>query len=232
MPICLVKSEYSFRTFYYPVPVLGGCMAKTIDCNEQGEHFLPLDVIRDIYQQGGLFVYPTETLYGLGADPFNEKALGKLYSVKQRPREMPVSIAVSSISMMKRFGEVNSNLETIAQHLLPGPVTVLLRALDDIPRNLTKDNRIGLRIPDHPIPLNIIESIGPITATSANIHSKPAPQDIKEAMKQLGDGVDLYMDCGESKHKGPSTIVDCSESSISIIRKGVIPEKEIRALFK
>ncbi len=207
-------------------------MTRIITCYDNEEHHLPIEEIKDVYQRGDLFVYPTETLYGLGVDPFNKDALERLYSVKQRPRDMPISVAVSNISMMKGFGEMNPHAERIVDRFLPGPVTILLKALDDVPRILTKDNRIGIRIPNHPVPLKIIENTGPITATSANIHGSPDPYDIEEAIKQLGDGVDIYIDCGESKFKGPSTIVDCCETSISIIRKGVIPEREIRAIFE
>jgi L-threonylcarbamoyladenylate synthase len=206
-------------------------MVKIITCRDHEDQLLPMKEIGEIYQRGGLIVYPTETLYGIGVDPLNENALDKLYTVKQRPRDMPVSVAVSDITMMKEFGEMNSSAERIAEHLLPGPVTLLLKTLDDVPRTLTKNNKIGLRIPNHPVTLGIIKKTGPLTATSANIHGELEPYIIMEAINQLGDGVDIYIDCGESKFKGPSTIVDCSETSISIIRKGVIPEKEIRVLF-
>ena len=204
-------------------------MSEIITCEEL-PHFLPK--LYNIYSQGGLFVYPTETLYGLGTGPFDEKALNRLFSVKKRPKDMPISIAVADISMMKRFGEVNDKAEKIAHHFLPGPVTLLLQCKDTVPKILRSAGKVGIRIPDHKIALKIIENVGPITATSANLHSGPDPRNVNDAYEQLGDDVELYIDCGQPKYNGPSTVVDCSEASINIIRKGVIPENEIMALFE
>jgi L-threonylcarbamoyladenylate synthase len=209
-------------------------MSRTIKCKDMQDHSLTrdsLDEIREIYTRGELFVYPTETLYGLGADPFNETAIKRLYKVKRRPIHMPVSIAVSNIEMMENLGEVNDTARTIAEKFLPGPVTVLLKGTRDVPGILKKEGSVAVRIPNHPVALGIIEITGPITATSANIHGEKEPLEVGEAIDQLGDDVRLYIDCGESRLKGPSTIVDCTGASISIIRKGVIPEKEIRVLF-
>jgi L-threonylcarbamoyladenylate synthase len=204
-------------------------MSEIIACKEL-PHFL--DTITNIYSQGGLFVYPTETLYGLGANPFDEMALKRLFSVKNRPVDMPVSIAVSNSNMMKKFVEVNELAEKIINSLLPGPVTLLLESRDLIQNYLTSGNKVGIRIPDHKVALKIIDHVGPITATSANLHQRPDPRNVKEAYHQLGDNVKLYIDCSETRYNGPSTVVDCSEGSINIIRMGVIPENEIMALFE
>jgi L-threonylcarbamoyladenylate synthase len=204
-------------------------MSGIITCEELPDF---LDTVEEIYTQGDLFVYPTETLYGLGANPFDESALKNLFSVKNRPENMPVSIAVSDSEMMKKFGEINELAEKIADTLLPGPVTLLIKSRDSVSNYLRSDNKVGIRIPNHKIALRIIENVGPITATSANLHNGHDPYNVKEAYEQLGENVKLYIDCGESKYHKPSTIVDCSGPSINIIRKGVISQKEIIALFE
>ena len=185
-----------------------------------------------ILKAGGVIVYPTDTIYGLGVNVFDAKAVAKIPELKKRSEDLPISIAVAEISMMKRFGEVNDKAEKIAHHFLPGPVTLLLQCKDTVPKILRSAGKVGIRIPDHKIALKIIENVGPITATSANLHRGLDPRNVKEAYDQLGDVVELYIDCGEPRYKGSSTVVDCSEASINIIRKGVIPENEIMALFE
>lgn len=176
-------------------------------------------------------VYPTETLYALGANPFNEKAIDKIYEVKRRPRNMPLSIAVSDMKMMQSVAEVNSLAQRIYHHFLPGPVTLLLKKRDNVPANLISGgDKIGIRVPKHPAALKIIRILGPITATSANQHGHPEPKNLKIAYEQLGDDVELYLDCGQCEYQEPSTIVDVSDSSANIIRNGVIPSKELLAL--
>jgi L-threonylcarbamoyladenylate synthase len=202
------------------------------DIHQFTEESTFLQEIDKIYSQGGLFVYPTETLYGLGANPYDEKALDRLYSVKKRPKDMAISVAVSNIGMMERLGEVNEIVKEIAEHFLPGPITLLLKNKGQFSQNVASKGKLGIRIPDHKIALKIIETVGPITATSANLHNGLDPKNVKIAYEQLGDDVDLYIDCGVPRYKGPSTIVDCTGVSINIIRKGVIPEKEIIALFE
>lgn len=204
-------------------------MSVIIKCKESLDF---LNKVKEIYFQGGLFVYPTETLYGLGANPFDEKALMRLYSVKRRPKNMPISIAVSNMDMMEGFAELNESVIVIAKHHLPGPVTLLCKSKGKLPGVLTSSGKVGIRIPDHKIALQIIDTTGPITSTSANAHNNMNPRNANDAFEQLGDDVDLYIECGEPKYNGPSTIVDCTEPSISIIRKGVIPEKDILALFE
>jgi L-threonylcarbamoyladenylate synthase len=209
-------------------------MSRKIYCPGEENNSFPsgsMDEIKEIYSLGELFVYPTETLYGLGANPFDEDALDKVYSVKNRPGDMPISVAVSDISMMARLGKVNETARRIAKRFLPGPVTLILFAENYLSDTLLKDDKIGIRIPDHRVALKIIDSTGPITSTSANVHGGVNPYNIDEAFNQLGDGVKLYIDSGESRLRGSSTIVDCTRSPISIIRKGVIPEEEITALF-
>jgi L-threonylcarbamoyladenylate synthase len=177
-----------------------------------------------------MIVYPTETLYGLGADPFSEAALQKLMMAKKRPDNMPVSIAVSDKKMMEAVSNVNELAERIYNAFLPGPITLLLEKKDNVPMGLTGgSSKVGIRVPDHPVTLRLINSCGPITATSANIHNQEAPWDIDTAIRQLGDSVALYLDGGISKYQAPSTVLDASGTSAKIIRKGVISEDEIKS---
>lgn len=204
-----------------------GCIS---DCSKD-EDFI--SEVKEIYDEGELFVYPTETLYALGCNPLDEKALEKLYLVKNRPSSIPVSIAVSNIEMMKELIHVNELAQKIYNRFLPGPITLLCKQKRPLPHVLSsEDGKIGIRVPAHPIALMIIDLVGPVCATSANLHGDLDPKDIGTAKKQLENKIKLYIDCGELKYQSPSTIIDCSGSSINIIRKGVISQNEITSLFE
>ena len=177
---------------------------------------------------GELVVFPTDTLYGIGADPFNENSVKKVYMAKNRPFDMPLSIAVSNEKMMESVAVLNDNARKLIRKFLPGPLTVMLTKKPSLPDILTSgSNQIGIRIPDHPFALRLIDRFGPITATSANLHSRPDPIDISIPTKDLKGMVKLCVDCGKTKYAVPSTIVDVSDGEVEIIRKGVISQEEI-----
>lgn len=139
-----------------------------------------MDVIEravTILMHDGLVVYPTETLYGLGADALSEEAIVKVYEAKKRPLSMPVSIAVGDHDMLATVAHVEPWMEPFLAAFLPGPVTVILRARNCVPAILTGGTgTIGIRWPSHELALRLIERFdGPITATSANLHGAKDP---------------------------------------------------------
>lgn len=184
--------------------------------------------IVNVLKSGGLTVYPTDTLYGLGADPFNDSAVKKVFISKNRPFDMPLSVAVSDIRMLESVAVLNESARRLINAFLPGPLTIILTKKPSISDLVTSgDNQIGIRIPDHPFALRFIRSIGPITSTSANLHSGPDPITIQRAKKDLGQTADIYIDCGKTNYSAPSTIVDVSEGDVEIVRAGVISKEEI-----
>jgi L-threonylcarbamoyladenylate synthase len=207
------------------VSQIPGC---TSSCTTESDFF---SEAKKVIDQDNLLVYPTETLYALGVNPFSEKAIKKLYEVKNRPFTMPISVAVSDLEMMMNLAEVSELAEKIAGHFLPGPLTLLMKKKAQFPSILTSSSDIiGIRIPRHKAALKILKETGPITATSANLHGQPDPRNLDMAINQLGEKVTLYIDCGECEYQIPSTIVDVSTSSAKIIRKGVIPDDKILSL--
>lgn len=179
---------------------------------------------KDILSNSGIIVYPTETLYGIGTNPFDEKAILKIFDIKKRKKTLPISIAVSNIEMLKQLAEVNEQVLKIYRRFLPGPFTLILKKKPVIPDLLTSNmDTIGVRVPKHDFTLRLIEEFGPITSTSANIHGKEFPINIKIAKKQLGQKVDMYIDYGECQYKSPSAIIDIENKKI--LRNGPIPVK-------
>ncbi|MEA2053835.1 MAG: L-threonylcarbamoyladenylate synthase [Candidatus Thermoplasmatota archaeon] len=173
-----------------------------------------------VLSEGGLVVYPTDTLYALGASIFKPDAVRKVYKIKKRPLEFYLPVAVSNVEGINDIAVMNSTAKKIAEKFMPGAITIVLEK-KKVVNEIVAGDKIAVRIPDNPIALEITSLAGPITATSANIHNGTAPSDIGTAKKQLGDNVELYIDGGKLNGV-PSTIVDVSGGDIKIIREGAI----------
>ena len=179
-----------------------------------------MDSAVEILKKKGLIVYPTNTLYGIGGNPFNEEVIKKIFEIKKRPN-VPISVAVSNMDMIKKIAFLNPAAVRICKKFLPGPFTVVLLKKKNVPTLLTAGSeKIGIRIPDNKIALRIISRFGPITCTSANLHKGKNPADIETAKSQLGDNIQLYIDDGKCKYSKPSTVVDVSDGKIKILREG------------
>lgn len=188
----------------------------------------------EIIKNGGVVVYPTETVYGLGASATNRIAILKVYEAKKRPINNPLSVAVKDLKQADELVYTNSYARKLAKAFLPGPLTIILKKKAILPKELTGGlESVGIRIPDHPIALRLIELAGPITATSANVSGQPAPKTTQEAKRQLGEAVNLILDGGECKIGEPSTVLDLSvEGKFKILREGVIRKESIEAVLK
>nr|QNO51298.1 threonylcarbamoyl-AMP synthase [Methanosarcinales archaeon ANME-1 ERB6] len=192
-----------------------------------------------IIKNGGMVVYPTETVYGLGADAFSEAAVRNVYKIKRRAVTQPISIAVSSFEMLHEVADIDSECFEIIAELLPGPVTILLRKKDVVPAILTAASEVvGVRFPDNEIATRIIKETGPITATSANVSGRNPPTCIEEVEIELKLKVELgiIINGGKCKYSMPSTVVDMSKATanekgeIEIKRKGACYDRVLHVL--
>jgi L-threonylcarbamoyladenylate synthase len=172
-----------------------------------------------VLMHDGTIVYPTETIYGLGADAFSDEAILKVYEAKKRPLGMPISIAVSDFDMLAAVAHVEQPMHAFIEAFLPGPVTVILSARRIVPDILTGGTgMIGIRMPAHDLALQIIERFdAPITATSANLHGAKDPQTPDECTIPR----ELFIDGGRLPGI-PSTVVDLGNKLI--IRRGALAE--------
>jgi L-threonylcarbamoyladenylate synthase len=168
-----------------------------------------------ILKHDGVVVYPTDTIYGLGADAFSDEAIQKVYEAKKRPVSNPISIAISSRDMLDGVAKVDKSAELFIDHFLPGPVTVVLPAKKTVSEMLTGGTRmIGIRYPRHPVALELISTLdSPITATSANRTGAKDPVTPDECRVPY----DLLIDGGRLPGT-PSTVVDMV--SLRVIRPG------------
>jgi L-threonylcarbamoyladenylate synthase len=192
---------------------------------QPGEAILAGEVIL----AGGVIVYPTETVYGLGASALAEKAISKVFRIKKRPLSMPIFLAVSSYEMLKRVAEINDEERSILEKILPGPVSVLIRKKSVVPDLLTAGSpMVGIRFPDHELAREIIDASGPITSTSANVTSSPPPSSAAEVSAEIARAVDLVIDGGRCRYAQPSTLLDLSARKV--VREGAGLEAVLRAI--
>ncbi|MGM0606393.1 MAG: L-threonylcarbamoyladenylate synthase [Halobacteriota archaeon] len=164
----------------------------------------------DAIEAGGTIVYPTETVYGLGADGRIADAVERVFELKRRDRTAPISIAVSDLETAARWGRLTDLDRAFLERFLPGPVTVVVERSPSLPAVLTAGrDRVGLRIPDHPIARSILRAVAPtpITATSANLSGHPSVRRPADLPASIREGVDVVVDGGETPGGG-STVVD------------------------
>lgn len=185
----------------------------------------------EILKKGGLVIYPTETVYGIGADATNPKAIKKLNAYKKRPFGKPYSIAVDTIQMAKEYAKLNNTALNLYKNFLPGPVTVISTGKHKVAPGIESENgTLGIRIPDYKLVNDIIKKLGkPITATSANASYQKRPYQIKDILdnisKKQKDLIDLIIDTGRLPGKEPSTVIDTTADDLVILRQGDIKLK-------
>ncbi len=167
-----------------------------------------IDEAVKVLADGGVILYPTDTVYGLGANIFNRKAVKKVYNIKKRSYLKPVSLLVSSKDAIPLVSKVSLNQLNFIDKYLPGPYTFILKKSKIVPRHLTSGSvNVGVRVPKSEIACSLAK-IFPITTTSANLSNKDTLDTPEEILKQLGCEVDLIIDVGPLKSGNPSTIID------------------------
>ncbi len=180
-------------------------------------------------KSGGVVIYPTETVYGIGANALDERSIAKVYALKKRPLDMPISIAVSSFDMLLDIADIGSEDLRIMEEVLPGPVTFLVRKKPVVPDILTAGSKlVGVRYPDHKLALDLISRTGPITSTSANITGRSPPSDFKDIDPEILSGADLAIDGGKCRYALPSTLVDLAAKKI--LRSGAMIDRVLEII--
>lgn len=181
-----------------------------------------------IIARGGLVVYPTDTVYGLGCDPLNIEAVTRVLNVKGE-REKPLPILASDINSVKKIGFVSERAGRIAARFWPGPLTIIVPKKPVLPNLVTCTlNSVGVRIPQHEVAVRLISlSNGLLVGTSANKTGEKPPRTAREAAEQLGKEVDLILDGGPAPLGVPSTVVDLSQEKLKILREGSISLEEL-----
>jgi len=180
-----------------------------------------------IVRAGGVIAYPTDTSYGLGCDPFNGQAVGRVTRIKGA-RTKPMPILGNSIASLSRVCNFSERAIRLAKVFWPGPLTMVLPARPIVSESFLSKSGVGVRIPDNPVALEIITfSGGLLTGTSANLTGGRSPRTAEEAAAQVGEAVDMLVDGGKTKYESDSTVLDFVEPAMRMIRLGPISLREI-----
>lgn len=196
---------------------------KVLTANEK-----TIQIAAQTVKKGGVIVYPTDTVYGLGCDPFNREAVKRIFTIKGE-RTKPLPILASSIKEAEKIAHITEQAQKIAEKFWPGPLTLILlkkpSLLDAVTCGL---DSVGVRVPNHPVALELIrEAGGLLVGTSANKSGEKPPQTAAEAASQIGDEVDLILDGGFAPLGESSTIVDLVMGTPRILRHGPVEVDEV-----
>lgn len=203
-----------------------------IDLKEKD--FAKLEEPARIIKDGGIVIFPTETVYGIGANGLNAEAVKKIYDLKKRPLSKPINLLVNSIEMIEKVARDITPLEyAIIKEFFPGPLTIILQKKEIVPDIVTANGTtVGVRMPANEIALELIKKAGvPLATPSANISDRPSKTNIKDVMSDFSEGVDCFIDGGESKIGIASTIVQVINGVPHILRQGTITEEQINRLI-
>ncbi len=186
----------------------------------------------EIIKNGGTVVFPTETVYGLGADAFNPEACAKIFKAKNRPADNPLIVHISNFDSLDNIAYMDEDLKKIMKNVWPSPLTLLLKKKEGLPDIVTAGlDTVCVRFPDNDIALRLISEAGPIAAPSANISTRPSIVDSETAYKELNGRVDAIIDAGRVKYGVESTIVDCTKKPFELLRAGAFSLEDMESIF-
>ena len=190
-----------------------------------------------VIRAGGLVAFPTETVYGLGADGLSVAAVERIFAAKQRPSSDPLILHLSSLGEIERVAKVVPELEEIVSRLArefwPGPLTLVLPKLDQVPNAVTADGpSVAVRVPAHPVALELIRAAAtPIAAPSANLFSKPSPTSASDVLEDLRGRIDMVLDAGPTRIGVESTVLSLISSVPTLLRPGGLSLESLEAVI-
>ena len=174
-----------------------------------------LDRAAAAVEDGELVVYPTETVYGLGADALGADAVERVFDAKRRDHAKPVSMAVPSVDAVAEVTRLTDHERAFCEAFLPGPVTVVVERGPDVPDVLTGGrDRVGVRVPDHDIALAFLERTWPVTATSANVSGRESARTVDALDREIREAASVVIDAGETAGGRGSTVVDVEGGTV------------------
>ena len=204
-------------------------MTELFDCTDPENRATGIAAAVSALKGGGLVVLPTDTVYGIGADAFNNEAVAALLAAKGRGRDMPVPVLVGSWHTIEGLVyTVPHTARELIRAFWPGALSLVVRQAPSLPWDLgDAHGTVMLRMPLHPVAIELLSEVGPMAVSSANISGRPAAVSAADAREQLGDLVDVYLDGGPSEQQAASTIVDLSGAHPRILRTGPVTAEAV-----
>ncbi len=193
-----------------------------------------IDAATVAVRRGDLVVLPTDTVYGIACDAFDEEAVSRLLEAKGRGREMPPPVLVSASTTIDALTvALPGYARSLIDEFWPGPLTLVCRQQPSLRWDLGETRgTVAVRMPDHPLALEVLERTGPLAVSSANLSGHPAALSADDAEEMLGDEVAVVLDAGWSGHQEASTIVDVTGAQGRVLRRGALPTEELNAVLE
>jgi len=181
-----------------------------------------------LFRDGDIVAFPTDTVYGLGTDPFQASGIIKLFEAKGRDSNKAIAILIGSVEQAQLVTDHMTDLAIrLCEVFWPGGLTVIVPRKNNLPELISNTDRIGIRMPNHPLALEMLKTFGPLATTSANLSGKPDAVTAKDVYDQLNGRVPLILDGGKCRGGVPSTVIDCSGSEPIILREGPVTSEQI-----
>lgn len=207
-------------------------MSKVYRVDPENPNAEVINLAATVLRDGGIAVFPTETVYGLGALADSCFGPHELFEVKVRPASLPIPLLVETEDALDKYGvDVPAYAHDLAKAFWPGAITLVVKASEAVSKDFrAPDGTIGLRSPNHEVVMELIRaSGGPLFTTSANTHGNPAPGAFSEVEPRILNHADIALDGGETEHQQPSTVVVCTGPEPVIARQGAVPPEAIMA---
>jgi L-threonylcarbamoyladenylate synthase len=194
-----------------------------VNCDKEG-----IEKTSQIIKNGGIVIFPTDTVYGIGCNPYNINSIKKIYEIKSREKIKSLPVLAHSLDIVKEIASIDRFTEKIMKKYWPGPLTLILKLTDQkLKKSLNLENKIAVRIPDSKCTLKLLEKCGLLVGTSANISGNSSYTNPDECLKNINN-YDVFLNGGTITSKGESTIIEIENDKIKIIREGVLKMKDIR----
>ncbi len=201
-----------------------GCVLK-VNCDREG-----IEKASQIIKQGGIAVFPTDTVYGIGCNPYNEDSVKKIYEIKSRDISKPFPVLAYSMEIAERIAFFDEFTRGIVERFWPGGLTLILKLTDkNLKRSLNVTEKIAIRVPNHKCTLELLKECNMLVGTSANISGQSSFTDPDECFNNIVK-FDIFVDGGIIESKTESTIIEIKDKDIRIIRKGTLSYEEILGL--
>lgn len=191
-----------------------------------------LDEVYEILQQEEVVAFPTETVFGLGVKYGSHEALDRLMEAKERDYSKAITLMISKKEDIEKYAYINESARKLIDHFMPGMMTLVFKKKESVDSYMTNGKEtIGIRIPDSEYVLALLERVGPMLVTSANLSGRPNTTTTLEVLRQLDGRIALVVD-GKTTDNIASTVVDVTENGIKILREGKITKKDIEEVLK
>ena len=193
-----------------------------VNCNDEG-----IRKSVEIIENGGVIIFPTDTVYGIGCNPYDANAVKKIYEIKSREKIKSLPVLASSIEIVKQISIIDEFTEKIIRKYWPGPLTLILKLKDkNLKKSLNLEDKIAVRIPNSVCTLKLLNKCNLLVGTSANVSGDSSFTDPQECMKNVKN-YDVFVDGGTITSKGESTIIEIENEKIHVIREGALKKEDI-----